>query len=164
MDELPGQKHKFLFLQKFILGLCYQYGLGVERNPGLGLQYYNESVAVAHTKTLLELAPVYNQIGICHDLEADLDKMPERAIYFYRKSAELQFSLALYNLGSCYSNGVGVEKNYTLAVEYFKQSVRLKNPIALSEIGFHYWMGFGVKGNRVKAVKYFRLSAAQGFP
>ena len=45
-----------------------------------------------------------------------------KAVEWYRKAAEQEYSDAQYNLGAMYYNGEGVEQDYAKAVEWVRKA------------------------------------------
>ena len=86
----------------------------------------------------------------------------EKAVEWYRKSAEQGLAKAQYNLGLCYANGNGVEKSYEKSVEWYRKSAEQGDACAQCNLGFRYYYGMGVEKNYKKAVEWYRKSAEQG--
>ena len=85
------------------------------------------------------------------------------AVYWYRKSAELNYAKAQYNLGECYYYGKGVSKNYYEAVKWYRKATEQGHADAQNSLGYCYKNGRGVSKDLKEAVKWYRKAAEQGF-
>jgi len=129
------------------LGMCYKYGVGcqadVEKalywlnkaaeaqlalaNNNLGDIYseegllpFNPEKALAYYQAAAALGePKYNWLGYLHDSKGDYEK----ALEYYRLSADEGNEVSAYNLGILYHNGLGTDKNIELAIECFNLSL-----------------------------------------
>ena len=87
----------------------------------------------------------------------------EKAVEWYRKSAEQGDADAQNNLGYCYYNGQGVAQDYEKAVEWYRKSAKQGVAVAQNNLGYFYAQGQGVAQDYEKAVEWYRRSAEQGF-
>ena len=47
--------------------------------------------------------------AICCELGTGTEEDPEKAFFWYKKSAEAGYDLAIFNLARCYRDGIGTE-------------------------------------------------------
>lgn len=82
-------------------------------------------------------ADCMNHVGDCYyDGRAEsqgCERSPEKAYYWYKKSAENGYIWGYYNVGKCYRYGVGVEKNWITAREWYKKAADMGNAWAKIE-------------------------------
>jgi uncharacterized protein len=87
---------------------------------------------------------------------------PKQGVYWYKKSADQNYPLALDVMSTLYLSGYGVSLNYKKVYYYAKKGADLGQPISESNLGFLYYGGNYVKKNLKKAKKLFEKSAGQG--
>jgi len=96
----------------------------------------------------------------CRDERGDVlvEASSEKAVEWFRKSAELGYSAAQNNLGIMLGNGDGVEKNSELALYWLKRAWRGGDPCAPKNIAITY----REQGNLKRAFHWFQKCAATG--
>ena len=85
-----------------------------------------------------------------------------KAVKWYRKSAEQGFAIAQRNLGVCYKMGKGVPANDAESVKWYKKSAEQGFMGGQFNLGYCYQYGIGVPEDGVEAVKWYTKSAEQG--
>ena len=78
----------------------------------------------------------------------------QEAVKWYQKSADQNYTVALYRLGRCYEFGRGVDKDFAEAVKYFRQAVEQDHIGAQCRLGYCYELGKGVTKDYKKALKF----------
>ncbi len=135
------------------LGLCYEMGLGVEKDneqavdwlkkaaaqgdpegqtdlgyhyiKGLGVKKdHKEAVRLFAEAAELGHAKAQTYLGQCYEKGLGVEKDDKRAVHWYAQAAAREHAEAQFNLGSCYENGRGINKNLTIAL-YWYQCVQL---------------------------------------
>ncbi len=86
----------------------------------------------------------------------------DKAVEWYRKSAEQGNSDGQWRLGNCYAFGRGVDKDYGKAAEWYRKSAEQGNSKAQWRLGVCYYNGLGVDKDYGKAAEWYRKSAEQG--
>ena len=104
---------------------------------------------------LLGLRYDYGQKGMPHDLD--------KAVYWYRKSADLGYPPAEMILSQRYEVGRGVPQDDRLAVQWLKKSADLGYPPAEDALGDRYATGQGVVKSSSRALAWYRKAAAHGY-
>jgi TPR repeat protein len=61
-------------------------------------------------------------LGICYENGEGAQQNLQRAVNYYRLSAEQGLANAQHNLGCCYANGQGVAKDNQRAIEWFQKA------------------------------------------
>jgi hypothetical protein len=98
---------------KFGLGLIYDLGFGVPRNPAVALRWYLEAAADG-------LADAQFNVGVMFDAGTGVPRDPAVAATWYARSAANGNARARYNLAMLYENGTGVPHNLGLARTWYE--------------------------------------------
>jgi TPR repeat protein len=98
----------------------------------------------------------------CYQEGAGVEKDPEQAIAWLRKSAAKGNAYAENNLGYCYDNGEGVGKNLKEAVRWYQKAADKGLAIAQRNLAYCYKTGEGVDQDWAKAREWYRKAADQG--
>ncbi|MFQ5661235.1 MAG: SPOR domain-containing protein [Gammaproteobacteria bacterium] len=174
-----------------ILGIMFDYGHGVKKDPHKALQWYIRSAEQGQPAVQYQVgAKYFRGDGIKQDyaeaakwweLAANGDQADAQfnlGLMYYRglsikqdnlKAARL-FQLAAkqghgyaqYSLAVMYSFGDGVEKNYATALEWFRKSAEQGIAQAQFNMGVYYENGYAVKKELTTAKKWYERAAAQG--
>ena len=86
------------------LGICYDFGKGVEKNPTEAVKWYRKAAEQGFAQAQ------YN-LGNCYANGDGVEKNRSEAVKWYRKAAEQGNATAQYNLGICYYKGTGMIQN-----------------------------------------------------
>ena len=135
---------------------------------------YNKGLCVSapdltpHIETLLIEADInfesllYYDMG-CHYYDGcEVEQSFEKALEYYKKSADYGSTDAQSAVGNHYYKGNGVPKNYDLAVKWYKKAASKGHQWAQFNLGACYYYGHGVSKNQGEAIKLFTKSAKQG--
>ena len=142
-----------------IIGDCYLYGRGVDKDIDKGIEWYFKAIEEEKDyASIRNLADIY-RYGL-----ADVPCNYEEAIKLYTKAAtEYYDEVAMYELGLCYTYGIGVLENISIAVSYFRQASRCNHKESFHELGTCYLLGTGVKKNPAIATRCYRKAAKLGY-
>lgn len=87
----------------------------------------------------------------------------EKALKWYRQSADANDPQGLDNVGYMYLRGWGIQQNSETAVEFFKAGAEGGNPQAAYNWGECYFSGQGVTQNYARAMEIWEEAAAAGY-
>ncbi len=142
-DDESGQAFR-------MLGSCYEYGHGVEKNPQKAFEYYKLSAGRNDVGGRLKVASCYGEgIGVeqnhtkAFELFSDVEQYDESG-------------WALRALGIYYKLGIGVEQNFPKAFICFKDSAGKGDSAGRVNLGICYFYGTGTEKNSAKAFDLFR--------
>jgi TPR repeat protein len=177
------------------MGICYENGHGVMKDSIKALEYYYDAayhdnnrahfcigkyfenndnkhkafIWYQSSANLGNIKGMFNT-GVCYEygynncINIDMDK----AIEYYMKSGELEFSEAYYSLGTIYISdkykNIYKEYNYQKSLYWFEKGCDINNPKSLYNVGVFYYNGYYVKKNKYKALIYFIKSAELNDP
>ncbi|RIB10473.1 kinase-like domain-containing protein [Gigaspora rosea] len=100
----------------YLLGYCYEHGIGVEKDENKAFTYYQKSADVSNHNGMY-------QVGYCYYLGIGVEIDKDKAFTYYLKSAEAGNSMGIWKTAWCYFCGIGVEKNYNKFLEWlYKKS------------------------------------------
>jgi TPR repeat protein len=97
------------------LGIRYETGIGVEKDPREAAKWYRKAAEKGYAKAQFSL-------GVCYAYGKGVDRDEREAVKWLRKAAEQGYAPAQYHLGKCYSNGVGVEQDRSEAVKWWRKA------------------------------------------
>lgn len=177
---------------QFLLGKCYDLGLGTEVNWQKAVAWYQKSAEQGNPKA-------QSNLGNCYRFGFGVDEDIKEAVKWFAKSAAQGGASAQYNLGmlylaglgveenegkgadllraaaeqghteaqislgKCYANGRGVLKSMGTANEWFLKAANQNDPEAQCLLGLCYSTGDGVDLDEAEAVKWFQKAAQQGW-
>lgn len=177
-------------IAKSLLGDCYRYGAGVEKNPETAFENYLSAAAAGSFSAMANLADCYRTgFGTSVDVEkckiwaegaANEGYAPamivlgklykenesvrnyEKARYWLERANEQSHPEAPGLLGNLYDNGFGVPADAAKAAEYFKQGAEKNDAYALFYLGYFYQSGRGVTKDYAKAVEMYQRASELG--
>lgn len=141
---------------QYMLGLCYQYGVGVKTDTVAAVSWYIKAVTNGFDPYAeYALATCYqNGNGVAVDFG--------EAAKWFRLAAEQKNGFAMTELGNLYFEGKGVPKSYSYALEWYskaKDSRTGKALMARYQIGKIYEFGLGVPINLSEAMTNYFVAA-----
>ena len=133
-------------------------------------------LSVRKDKTELELSIILEQqrnkeptdqweqynIGYSYEFGTNGLQDYEKAVYWYRKSAEQGNAWSQNRLGDCYRDGKGVNPNLKIAVEWYTKAGKQGDQDAQYKVGLCYSNGNGVDANDTIALQWYIKAAEQG--
>jgi len=144
-------------LAKYLLGDCYRYGKGVDKNEYEAFNWY-EKAAILNNMNAID------KIADCYFYGIGCDKDPTKAFENYEKAAELGSASSLNMLGiKFYSKGLIVEKNLTKAIDYYEKAANKDYEPAMINLSDSYLIGEGVPKDPSKAFFWCEKAADLGF-
>jgi TPR repeat protein len=174
-----------------MLGIMYDYGQGVKKDPKKALDWYlkaasqNQPAAqlVVGTKYFRgdgtrqdyaeaakwwEMAATGGQIeaqfnlGLMYYRGLGVTRDDGKAAELFRAAAEQGHAHAQYSLAVMYAFGRGVPKNYQTALKWFSKAAKQGVAQAQFNLGVFYEKGYGVNPDPAMAAKWYQRAAAQG--
>jgi TPR repeat protein/serine/threonine protein kinase len=148
---------QLIMLSRYLTGVCYSLGLGVQQNDGEAVKWYLQSAHQGYIG-----AQAY--LGYCYYLGVGVEKNLEEAFNWYKMSALRGHSASQCNLGLCFEYGHGTEKNLQDAIKWYRASADQGDVIAQYSLGSIYEKGKApIPQNFKEAFKYYKLSADRGY-
>ncbi len=126
-----------------VLGDMYRLGLGVEQNPNIAINLYQEAVDLGDSSLIDQIGVIYYKNNDCLN-----------AFNYFTKGANILDKNALYHLAICYSKGEGTYRDAQKAIYYFELAAKQGNPKALYNLYLIYENGIGVNKDSAKAKSY----------
>lgn len=137
------------------LGLAYEFGNGVEKDPKKAFDLYLKSARLGYDRGMYNLA-------FCYMKGNGTREDHWQAAQYFEKAAQKGHVNAMYNIGVMYLNGDGVNKDCKRAAEWFYKAAQNNNIESIFYLGYCYLNGLGVKKYPAMAVHYFRKAADGG--
>ena len=156
IDELKKAAEQGYAKAQFGLGICYDFGKGVEKNPTEAVKWYRKAAEQGYAQAQCNL-------GGCYANGNGVEKNLNEAVKWYRKAAEQGDAKAQYNLGTCYDFGNGVEKNLNEAVKWYRKAAEQGYALAQYNLGVCYYKGTGMIQNNIKAYAWIAVASANGY-
>ena len=104
-----------------MLGVCYQFGVGVDKDVKKAFKYYSSSSEQGNSAAM-------NSLGYCYDNGKGTDVNRNKAFEWYEKSANLGDCSAMYNVGFTFQYGFGVTKDSKKAKEFYTKAAAQGEP------------------------------------
>jgi TPR repeat protein len=137
------------------IGLCYQYGIGVERSESEAFKYF----LIAAGRDCI--AAKY-RLGICYKYEVGTTKNLAEAYKWLLQAAEEGSRAAEYEIAMMLLDGEGVAMNPEKGLEWLHKSAEDEYDEAQFELGNCYLIGRGVEENEIQAVYWYQKAAENG--
>ena len=119
----------------YYLGVMYDDGIYVSRDILLAKEYYEDAAELDNAKAQFQLGIIYGDPGFIDKALGKLSLDYEKAVYWFKKSAENETPNATgaYNVSVMYNNGWGVEKNEYTSHVWLKLAAELGDPDGIIE-------------------------------
>lgn len=158
------------------IGYMHYFGYGVPKNKDKANEYFAKCDDRKDCEEVIKCfeaitnynknASAYYNLGYYYDEGKGISQDYQKALYYYKKAADLGNSSACNNLGCMYDSGKGVARDYSLAVRYFQKGADLGNATACNNVGSCYENGegglLGAKPDKYKALKYYKKACNLG--
>jgi len=79
-----------------------------------------------------------------------------KALFYFKKAADMGGEYGYYNAGRCYYNGWGTDRDYREAVRYFEEGMRLGHYNCKWFLAYCYFYGWGTEQNYEKAASMMK--------
>jgi TPR repeat protein len=138
---------------QYELGLAYEKGDGIDKNPVEAFGWYQKAAELEHREAQLALAK-------CYASGAGGEQSDEAAFDWAMKSARQSYGPAQYFVATCYEQGqLGQPKDSIMAAKWAKQAALQNCTEAQYALGSYYEYGLGVERDFGKAVQWYLKSA-----
>ncbi|MBZ4190129.1 tetratricopeptide repeat protein [Niabella beijingensis] len=137
------------------LGLCYEYGIGVETAPATAFNEYTLAAEYGNSNAKYRL-------GRCYYDGFGTDKNLETAFRWFGESANEGNDHAKLYLGRQYLKGEGIPRQPEKAIPLFTEAAENESANAQYELANCYLMGEGVDEDEQKAMYWFERAADNG--
>ena len=141
-----------------VAALVLSFGLMLESVASEESERFSNIKAFAEQGYALEQA----YLGSYYEYGTGVRQDYEKALYWYRKSADQNNPEGQYQLGKSYYHGNGVRQDYEKALYWYRKSANQNNPISQFRLGLMYEYGNGVKQNRIVAKEWYGKSCDNG--
>ena len=139
---------------QFLLGLLYDTGNGVARDPVVAAAWYRKAADQNHT-----LGRLY--LGLLHYSGEGVKQSYEEAARWFRPAAEDGNDLAQFYLGWMYAQGTGVRKDSARGIEWLTRSARQRNPRAMGILTSELFSRHRDEQDLIDAYKWSHLAAEE---
>lgn len=155
--KLATQKNNAI--AKHHVGLCYEYGIGVDKDFGKAVDLYLESFKLGYItpqSTFLAAYAYEHMLDEGNHTEERKKELEEQLFSLYKMSADQGYATAQTHLGSLYYRGAyGIQRNETEALRLFKLAADQKETDAQLKLGVCYISG----KNYAEAIKWLTRAA-----
>lgn len=110
------------------LGLMYESGWGVPRDPAAALRWYQSAAAAGSPRGMWAVGHSY-QSGVA------VPKDYGQAMAWYRRAAGAGSADAMNSIGVLYDNGFGVRKSQAKAKRWYKRAAKAGSQLARGNLG-----------------------------
>lgn len=174
-----------------IMGIMYDYGQGVAKDPKQALYWYTLSANQGDPAVQYQVGAKYFRgdgvqqdyheaakwwklaanggqvdaqfnLGLMYYRGLSVEQNNQRAAELFRNAAEQGHSYAQYSLAVMYSFGQGVTKDYDAAFKWFTKSAQQGVAEAQFNMGVYYENGYGVEKRPEEAKLWYERASAQG--
>ncbi|MSP84039.1 MAG: hypothetical protein EXQ94_14310 [Alphaproteobacteria bacterium] len=139
----------------FGLGLIYDRGHGVARDPATAALWYRQAADAGHAGAAYNLGNLYRLgEGVAQDAVL--------SAAWWTRAAEGGLPQAQVNLGVAYQKGDGVPQDDAAAYAWYRRAAEAGEPLGQFYLGVAYEAGIGVAIDVDDALTWYRRAAAQG--
>jgi len=162
-DEIDQAEKAFDNYQKALkegyshqgLGICYEFGIGVEENAATAFSYYEIAASRGYLKGVYHTAKCYlNGIGVKAN--------DQRAFRYFQEAAQRDDVASKFHTGLMLLKGKGTSTAKDEGLRWLNMAADEGYAEALFELGNYYLMGDGVEEDEELAMSYFESAADQG--
>ena len=134
------------------LGLMYDYGQGVKKDPAESIKWYR--MAAEQGEPLVQ-----HDIGVKYFKGNGVDQNYEEAAKWWEMSANAGIADSQFNLGLMFYRGIGLAKDYDKAADLFEKAAEQGHGHAQYSLAVMYAFGQSNIKDYETALKWFRKSA-----
>lgn len=150
---------------QFELGNLYANGNGVKQNDKDAIYWYEKAEAQGLGKATFCLGKMYGKQAVKATGKKISEKksLEEKAVEYYKKSAEGGYAEAQCYLGDLYYGGIFVKQDKELAYEWYNKASIKKDKKAQYRLAKMFESGDSVIKNQNKAIQLYKKSANLGY-
>ncbi|MEJ2178662.1 MAG: tetratricopeptide repeat protein, partial [Gammaproteobacteria bacterium] len=105
---------------QFRIGIMYQFGRSVARNPDLAEKWFTAALPQLLREAQRGVPWAQTDLGTAYEFGISLQQDYERAAYWYQRAANQGYAGAQTNLGVLFAQGDGVPYDRAKAVDWFR--------------------------------------------
>ena len=121
------------------------------------IKYEDEFVKTNDSRIIYKYGKLYSKIG-------GTKANKEKAMNYYKLSADLGYSKAQAEYGISLQNGRDIKKNAKTAAYYLERAANQGNLKAMNYYGLALFNGEGIKQNKEVGLKYLKMAADNNYP
>ena len=140
-----------------MLGLMYDNGHGVNKDPTEALKWYLKAAEQG-------IPVVQHDVGVKYFQGIGVAQNYQEAAKWWEQAANAGLADSQFNLGLMYYRGLGMKIDYPKAAGLFRKAADAGHGLAQYSLAVMYAFGQGMEKNYTEAQTWFRKSAAQGVP
>ena len=168
-DEAVKKLKKAIMLDntkaKYLLGICYSKGYGVNRNRETAETFFKDSIQEIQTSA--EKGNATDEMFLAMSYAYGYGSKPHgpKAIEWFKKAAEHGNAQAEEQIGVLYEYGLEdlVQQDYREAIKWYKKAAEHGCARAQLNLGLRYSSGDLVPQNSKESTKWIQKSAEQGY-
>eukprot|EP01124_Arcella_intermedia_P027892 TRINITY_DN555_c0_g1_i1.p1 TRINITY_DN555_c0_g1~~TRINITY_DN555_c0_g1_i1.p1 ORF type:complete len:383 (-),score=97.24 TRINITY_DN555_c0_g1_i1:56-1204(-) len=145
------------------LGVMYKNGHFVKESDFRAREYFRLAYEKLSPLAVKGDSEALCDLGSMYEYGEGVEKNYERAVEYYKQSADKGYATAQCNLGYMFNNGRGVKMDRKIAAEYYCRASEQNHVRAQYNLGYLFKHGYGVIQDNQKAVQQYQLSAEQGY-
>jgi TPR repeat protein len=150
-----GAEENYSYAQVHLV-LVYTQGLGVEKNHGQAMKWFQQStMQLKPNECQKKGIEFYNNINI--------DDNYDFALLFLLKAPGKTNFLAHVRLGIIYLHGLKVEKNYNIAMEWIKSSIKIAEDFSCFNYAMMFYNGIEAGKNYAIALGFLQKAADHNY-
>jgi TPR repeat protein len=158
------------------LGVRYQLGFDVEKNPSLSIEWLRKAAKQGFGRALFNVgAASYNGDGLVATRNAAMywfllaedagDASGKQAVAQTQSEMSPKDVSATYVLvGDGYARGVDIKQDYARAIQWYQKAADAGNPAACHRIALLYAKGLGVAQDNMEIIHWLQRGADLGDP
>jgi TPR repeat protein len=138
----------------WLLGRCYEEGIGVERDTEKAVSLYKDAVSRNY-------APAQHSLGHCYETGIGLSQDIPLAVEWYQKAALQNYGPSQETLYHLYREGQGIPQNIPEAFKWFRLAAEQDVAHSAAYLALCYEEGDGVEKNIQEALTWWRKAGEQ---
>lgn len=137
------------------LGLCLEYGYGVEVNEGEAFKYYLKGAEDGFIRAMF-------RVGLCYYYGTGVKENKREAFRWFSEAAAEEELGSIYYKGKMRMNGEGCDLDMQEGIALLRLAAENENKYAQFDLGNCYLAGKGVEENPDIAMEWFERAAGNG--